>query len=245
MKNALKKWFLVFFISLITMSFFGCGNPETEELAVELLDEVVDILLEEDLEETGQVSENTLPTSEPTVTPIPELTVTPTPEPTATPTPEPTATPTPEPTATPTPEPTATPTPEPTATPTPEPTATPVPEPLIEEDGWYYSAEDVALYLHTYGYLPENFIKKSEAQDLGWSGGSVEQYAPGYAIGGDKFGNREGVLPKAKGRQYYECDIDTNGAKSRGAKRIVFSNDGLIYYTEDHYETFTLLYGEN
>ena len=114
----------------------------------------------------------------------------------------------------------------------------------IDIDGWYYSAEDVALYLVTYGCLPENFITKNEARDLGWEGGSVERYAPGCAIGGDKFGNREGILPKASGRQYYECDIDTNGQNSRGAKRIVFSNDGLIYYTEDHYETFILLYGE-
>ena len=114
----------------------------------------------------------------------------------------------------------------------------------IDEDGWYYSAEDVSLYLHTYGHLPENFITKDEARDLGWEGGSVERYKDGAAIGGDKFGNREGVLPKAPGRQYYECDIDTNGQSSRGAKRIVYSNDGLVYYTEDHYETFTLLYGE-
>lgn len=114
----------------------------------------------------------------------------------------------------------------------------------LAEDGWYYSAEDVSEYLYTYGYLPSNFISKSEARDLGWEGGSVEVFAPGYAIGGDRFGNREGILPKADGRQYYECDIDTDGQSSRGAKRIVFSNDGLIYYTEDHYETFTLLYGE-
>ena len=114
----------------------------------------------------------------------------------------------------------------------------------IDEEGWYYSAEDVSLYLYTYGTLPENFITKDEARELGWEGGSVEKYAPGYAIGGDTFGNREGLLPKASGRIYYECDIDTNGADSRGAKRIVFSNDGLIYYTDDHYESFTLLYGE-
>lgn len=114
----------------------------------------------------------------------------------------------------------------------------------IPEDGWYYSAEDVSLYLHTYGYLPINFITKDEARELGWEGGSIEEYAPGYAIGGDKFGNREGLLPKAEGRQYYECDIDTDGRSSRGAKRIVYSNDGLIFYTEDHYESFTQLYGE-
>ena len=116
--------------------------------------------------------------------------------------------------------------------------------PLIDIDGWYYSAEDVALYLVTYGCLPENFITKDEARELGWEGGSVERYAEGCAIGGDRFGNREGLLPKASGRQYYECDIDTNGASGRGAKRLVFSNDGLIYYTEDHYESFILLYGE-
>lgn len=114
----------------------------------------------------------------------------------------------------------------------------------IDEDGWYYTAIDVSLYLHTYGHLPDNYITKDEARELGWEGGSVEQYAPGRAIGGDKFGNREGLLPKAEGRQYYECDIDTDGADSRGAKRIVYSNDGLIYYTDDHYESFRLLYGE-
>ena len=117
-------------------------------------------------------------------------------------------------------------------------------EALLDIDGWYYSAEDVALYLVTYGELPSNFITKNEARDLGWSGGSVDRYKKGAAIGGDTFGNREGLLPKASGRKYYECDIDTKGKNSRGAKRIVFSNDGLIYYTSDHYESFTLLYGE-
>lgn len=117
-------------------------------------------------------------------------------------------------------------------------------EALLDPDGWYYSAEDVALYLVTYGELPDNFITKSQARKLGWEGGSVQKFQEGAAIGGDKFGNREGILPKADGRQYYECDIDTDGKSSRGAKRIVFSNDGLIYYTEDHYETFVLLYGE-
>ena len=116
--------------------------------------------------------------------------------------------------------------------------------PAIDEEGFYYSAEEVALYLHTYGHLPENFITKSEARKLGWEGGNVEKYAPDCAIGGDKFGNREELLPVASGRQYYECDIDTHGENSRGAKRIVFSNDGLIYYTDDHYESFVLLYGE-
>ena len=82
------------------------------------------------------------------------------------------------------------------------------------------------------------------AEALGWPGGSLEPYAPGKCIGGGRFGNYEGLLPDAKGRVWTECDIDTRGAKSRGAKRIVFSNDGLMYYTGDHYEHFELLYGE-
>ena len=114
----------------------------------------------------------------------------------------------------------------------------------IDEDGSYTSKDDVALYIHTYGRLPGNFISKKEAQALGWSGGSLEPYAPGKCIGGSRFGNYEGLLPEKEGRTYTECDIDTLGAESRGAKRIVFSNDGLIYYTGDHYESFELLYGE-
>ena len=117
-------------------------------------------------------------------------------------------------------------------------------EPALPEDGVYTSKEDVALYIHLYGRLPSNFITKKEAQALGWPGGSLEPYAPGMCIGGSRFGNYEGLLPDADGRTFTECDIDTLGANSRGAKRIVFSNDGLIYYTEDHYESFTLLYGE-
>ena len=114
----------------------------------------------------------------------------------------------------------------------------------LDEDGYYTTKEDVALYIHLYGHLPDNFLTKKEAQDLGWSGGSLEPYAPGCSIGGSRFGNYEGLLPDKKGRTWTECDIDTMGAKSRGAKRIVFSNDGLIYYTGDHYESFELLYGE-
>ena len=154
---------------------------------------------------------------------------------------EPTKPPAGESTQTPTQSPTEKPTPEPTEEPTAEPTEEPTEE-VLDRDGTYTSKEDVALYLYLYGELPKNFITKGEAEKLGWEGGSVEKYAPGKSIGGDKFGNREGLLPKKNGRQYYECDIDTLGKNSRGAKRIVFSNDGLIYYTDDHYETFELLY---
>lgn len=114
----------------------------------------------------------------------------------------------------------------------------------LDEGGEYTSAEDVALYLHLYAHLPRNFITKKDARALGWNGGGLDDYADGKCIGGDRFGNYEGLLPDAPGREYHECDIDTLHAASRGAKRIVYSNDGLIYYTEDHYESFILLYGE-
>ncbi len=117
-------------------------------------------------------------------------------------------------------------------------------EAVLDKNGVYTTKDDVALYLYTYGELPSNFITKKEAQKLGWEGGSLEPYAPGKCIGGSRFGNYEGILPEKDGRSYTECDIDTLGKNSRGAKRIVFSNDGLIYYTGDHYKTFELLYGE-
>ena len=109
----------------------------------------------------------------------------------------------------------------------------------LDENGVYTTKEDVALYLHTYGKLPLNFMTKKEARSAGWSGGSLEEYAPGMCIGGDRFGNYEGVLPEGN---YHECDINTLGEKRRGPERLVYSDDGRIYYTSDHYETFTLLY---
>jgi len=132
-----------------------------------------------------------------------------------------------------------------TIAPAPE-TAAPETEPAlrVEEDGVYDSKEEVALYIHLFGHLPSNYITKKEAEKLGWPGGELEPYAPGKCIGGSRFGNYEKLLPDAKGRTWTECDIDTLGAKSRGAKRIVFSNDGLIYYTDDHYDSFEKLYGE-
>ena len=117
---------------------------------------------------------------------------------------------------------------------------------VVEEDGHYISKEEVALYLHTYGKLPSNFITKKEAEELGWKkkdgeAGQLHVVAPGMSIGGSSYGNYEGLLPEEKGRKYYECDI--NYVKgNRGAERIVYSNDGLIFYTGDHYETFEQLY---
>ena len=130
----------------------------------------------------------------------------------------------------------------PTATPTdpPQATAEPTPSVLLPEiDGYYYDVANVVLYLELYGELPSNFITKAEARELGWNGGSVEDYREGAAIGGDFFGNYEELLPIANGRSYRECDIDTHLANGRGAKRVVFSNDGLYFYTSDHYESFS------
>lgn len=124
------------------------------------------------------------------------------------------------------------------------PVSTDTAQPALARDGSYTAKEDVALYLRLYGELPVNFILKSEARALGWSGGGLEQVAPGKCIGGDRFGNFEGLLPEAGGRTWFECDINTLGQDSRGPERIVYSSDGLIYYTPDHYESFTLLNGD-
>lgn len=124
--------------------------------------------------------------------------------------------------------------------------ALPPKAPSIDEDGTYTSRDDVALYLHTYGRLPSNYITKKEAEELGWkkkpgADGQLDAVAPGKSIGGSRFGNYEGQLPDKDGRHYYECDINYDGG-NRGAERLVYSDDGLIYYTGDHYKTFELLY---
>ena len=117
--------------------------------------------------------------------------------------------------------------------------------PVLPEDGQYDDKDNVALYIHLYGKLPSNYVTKKDAEALyGWQGGALDVIAPGKAIGGSYYGNYEGLLPDADGREWTECDIGTIGQTKRGAERIVFSNDGLIYYTPDHYESFELLYGE-
>lgn len=119
-----------------------------------------------------------------------------------------------------------------------------VTENLLVEYGYdYFSDEEVALYLYVFRELPANYLTKNEAYDLGWvsSKGNLWSIGNGLVIGGDKFGNREGRLPDARGRQWYEADVNYEGGY-RGSERILFSNDGLIYVTFDHYETFTLLY---
>ena len=95
------------------------------------------------------------------------------------------------------------------------------------------------MYLDAYGALPGNYITKSEAKKLGWvsSQGNLWKVAKGKSIGGDRFGNYEGLLPEAQGRSYTECDIGFDGGY-RGGERVIFSNDGLLFYTQDHYASF-------
>ena len=109
--------------------------------------------------------------------------------------------------------------------------------PSLKESGYYYARDDVALYIHLYGHLPDNYITKSEADQMGWSPEDRD-----YVVGGNRFGNREGKLPKKPGRQYYEADVQAGYTHHRGPQRLVYSDDGLIFYTSDHYETFEQLY---
>ena len=101
------------------------------------------------------------------------------------------------------------------------------------------SFDEVGAYVAKNGKLPDNYITKSEAYDLGWEPkeGNLHEVAPGKSIGGNRFGNWEGLLPIKEGRLWYEADINYNGGY-RGSERLLFSNDGLIYTTTDHYKTF-------
>ncbi|MGM9649853.1 MAG: ribonuclease domain-containing protein [Butyricicoccaceae bacterium] len=110
----------------------------------------------------------------------------------------------------------------------------------LDPDGSYTDKDEVAEYIDTYGELPDNFITKNEAKALGWdsSKGNLQEVAPGKSIGGDRFGNYEGRLPDGK---WTECDVNYHGGY-RGSERLVFSEEGAIYYTNDHYETFEQLY---
>mgnify|MGYP000978519696 CR=1 FL=1 len=130
-----------------------------------------------------------------------------------------------------------------TDSPTSTPTATPVrtEKPTAAPKQTAITApQDIADYIFAHGTLPDNFLTKSEARQLGWDSSQnyVSDVAPGYSIGGDRFGNYEGLLPDASGRKWYEADANYT-AGPRGAERILYSSDGLVYYTNDHYQTFT------
>ena len=220
---------LILTLSLTLPMMAGC----TVEDALDIATMVVESLPEESYDE---------PQEAPKEAPLPEMTAAPLPsaeqdEP-APPQAEPEAEEAPAPTE----APAVTEAPAPTEAPVT--TAAPTPEATVEYGYDYSDPYDVADYIHLYGELPPNFITKDEAKDWGWvsSEGNLWEVAPGMSIGGDRFGNREKLLPEASGRKWYECDVNYNGG-FRGAERILYSNDGLIYYTDDHYESFTAIYG--
>lgn len=117
----------------------------------------------------------------------------------------------------------------------------------VIEGEYYDTPYEVAEYIDLYGELPDNYLTKKEARELGWVAqeGNLWEVAPDMSIGGDYFGNFEELLPETLDRDYYEADIEYEGG-SRNAKRLVFSNDGLYFYTDDHYESFDEIeVGEN
>lgn len=110
-------------------------------------------------------------------------------------------------------------------------------EAAIDEDGLFISKDEVALYIATYNKLPANYRKKSQVNGHISNDWTPENLA---SVGGDVFGNRERLLPIKEGRTFIELDINYQGASNRGSERIVYSNDGLIFYTSDHYVSFVL-----
>ena len=108
----------------------------------------------------------------------------------------------------------------------------------ISEDWTGDDKEGVALYLEAYRQLPDNFMTKKEARKEGWEGGALHLVIPGMCIGGDRFGNYEGLLPDGK---YKECDVNYDGGY-RDAERLIYGEDGSVYYTNDPYKSFTQLY---
>ncbi len=106
---------------------------------------------------------------------------------------------------------------------------------LNDIDGFVATVEAI----RTTGRLPaDRYVDKDDAAKLGWRpGGDLCRVAPGKAIGGDRFSNREKRLPEAAGRRWTEADLDFACGR-RNAKRLVFSSDRLIYVTVDHYSSF-------
>jgi chromosome segregation ATPase len=112
----------------------------------------------------------------------------------------------------------------------------------------YTSFDGVASYIHKYGKLPDNYITKGQAEVAGWSPGkNVNYFTPGKSLGGDIFLNlpdrTTGIrpLPSKESRIWYEADINyTEGTRKNFSERILYSNDGLIYKSHNHYEDLPL-----
>ena len=94
-------------------------------------------------------------------------------------------------------------------------------------------------WLKYYKKLPDCYITKTDARKQGWISkkGNLAEVLPGKVIGGDSYYNDDGRLPVQAGRMWFEADIDYTGGY-RGFGRILYSNDGLIFVTYDHYNTF-------
>ena len=115
----------------------------------------------------------------------------------------------------------------------------------VEESGLYTTKDSVAAYLCKFDKLPSNYVGKNEGKSLYESktGNSFSKWnfnpwtTIGVMIGGDVFENREGLLPNGS---YREADVNYS-AKNRGTKRLIYQSDCIIYYTADHYETFSKL----
>ncbi|MBO7412980.1 MAG: hypothetical protein J6U20_04865 [Fibrobacter sp.] len=115
----------------------------------------------------------------------------------------------------------------------------------VKESGLYTTKDSVAAYLCKFDKLPDNYVNQSEGKSLYESetGKTFEKWnfnpwtTIGVMIGGDSFGNKEGLLPNGS---YHEADVDYSG-KNRGTKRLVYQSDCVIFYTADHYETFKKL----
>jgi len=113
----------------------------------------------------------------------------------------------------------------------------------VEESGLYTTKDSVAAYLCKFDKLPANYVGKDKGIALYESktGNAFSKWnfnpwtTINVMIGGDKFSNNEGLLPEGS---YHEADVDYS-AKNRGTKRLVYQPDCVIYYTADHYETFT------
>jgi hypothetical protein len=115
----------------------------------------------------------------------------------------------------------------------------------ITASGEYTAKDSVAAYLKKYGELPSNYVRKSTAQELyeRKTGKTFSKWnwnpktTIGKMVGGDSFGNREGLLPAGS---YYEADVDYYAA-NRGTNRLVYQTGEAIYSTRDHYESFSLI----
>ena len=236
----MKRLLSLFLVLALVFSLAGCiGEPfDKSDDSLQNIEDITNSSSQNTTEESQETEASD--STEPEDAPVDQTEQTPdvgTPEPE--PEPEPDPKPEPDPETEPSTEPEIEPSTEPSTAPETEPETEPE-VPLLDPNGSYTTKEDVGLYIHLYGKLPPNFITKSVAKANGWY-----KDPPGdKCIGGDRFYNKEGLLPNKSGRLYYECDIGTMYSSSRGAKRIVFSNDGLVYYTSNHYKSFTLMYGE-